>query len=194
MVPGRQRLLLIMPARVLLISGSLRAASTNTSALRTVAHDAPDGIDAVLYERLAELPAFNPDDDGDHDALPTAVVELRDEVHRADAVLFCVPEYAGALPGSLKNLLDWTIGDAEPRSIYEKPVAWVNVSPRGAAGAHGELRTVLGYAHAHIVDAACVHVPIERSALGEDGLVAGLAEREALSRAICDLLEYATSR
>ncbi|WP_306796085.1 NAD(P)H-dependent oxidoreductase [Nocardia sp. XZ_19_369] len=28
------------------------------------------------------------------------------------SVLFCTPEYAGTLPGSLKNLLDWTVGRA----------------------------------------------------------------------------------
>ena len=42
------------------------------------------------------------------------------------------PEYAGAMPGALKNLLEWLIGDEAPRSIYEKPVGWVNTSPRGA--------------------------------------------------------------
>lgn len=25
--------------------------------------------------------------------------------------MFCTPEYAGALPGSFTNLLDWTVGD-----------------------------------------------------------------------------------
>lgn len=41
----------------------------------------------------------------------------------ADAVLFCTPEYAGALPGSFKNLLDWTVGGGE---TYGKPAAWIN--------------------------------------------------------------------
>lgn len=53
-----------------------------------------------------------------------------------DGVVFSVPEYAGALPGSFKNLLDRTIGDDQPGSIYEKPVAWINASPRGAVNAH----------------------------------------------------------
>jgi NAD(P)H-dependent FMN reductase len=40
-------------------------------------------------------------------------------------VLFCTPEYAGALPGSFENLLDWTVGGGE---MYRKPVAWINAS------------------------------------------------------------------
>ena len=54
-------------------------------------------------------------------------------------MLFSTPEYAGALPGSFKNLLDWTVGDDQPGSMNGKPVAWVNVSPRGAEHAHESL-------------------------------------------------------
>ena len=44
------------------------------------------------------------------------------------------PEYAGALPGGFKNLLDWTVGGGD---LYRKPVAWVDVSSSatGAASA-----------------------------------------------------------
>src|SRR5262245_24077935 len=120
--------------RVLLISGSLRLRSTNTAALRTAQLVAPRDIDALLYPGLGELPHFNPDDDVE--PLDAVVESLRREIRRADALLFSTPEYAGALPGSFKNLLDWTIGDDQPGSIYEKPVAWINTSPRGATSAH----------------------------------------------------------
>ena len=73
--------------------------------------------------------------------------------------MFSTPEYAGALPGAFKNLLDWLIGDDEPCSIYNKPVAWINASSRGAVVAHESLHAVLGYAHADIVEAACTHSP-----------------------------------
>lgn len=171
-----------MPCRILLVSGSLRSASTNTAALRTAVAVAPPGVDAVFYEGLAELPHLNPDDDAE--PLHAAVAELRAEIRAADAILFSTPEYAGALPGSFKNLLDWSIGDDQPGSIYEKPAAWVNTSPRGAAGAIGELRTVLGYAHASIVDDACLDVPLTPAALDADGLVADPASREQIASAL----------
>ena len=48
-------------------------------------------------------------------------------------MLFSTPEYAGALPGSFKNLLDWTVGGGE---TYGMPVGWVNVSgPASPTGA-----------------------------------------------------------
>jgi NAD(P)H-dependent FMN reductase len=169
----------------LLVSGSLRRLSTNTALLRTTAEIAPDHVECPIYDRLASLPAFNPDDD--LDPLPAEVQRLRHAIHRADAIIFSTPEYAGALPGSLKNLLDWTIGDEHAGSIYEKPVAWINASPRGADGAHQELRTVLGYAHARVIETACAHVPVMSQMVGADGLVDDDASKAALARVLTEV-------
>ena len=111
--------------RILLISGSTRRGSGNTAALRTVQAMAPEGITAEMYSGLASLPAFSPDED-EHPPGPAA--ELRERIAAADALLFCTPEYAGTLPGSLKNLLDWTVGGGE---IYGKPVGWINIAMGG---------------------------------------------------------------
>jgi chromate reductase len=142
-------------ARVLLISGSTRGRSTNTALLRTAQAAPPGGVEAVLYGAMTGLPHFNPDDD--LDPLPPAVVDLREQIGSAVAVLFCTPEYAGALPGTFKNLLDWTVGGPE---MYGKPVAWVNVSasPTRAAHAHASLETVLRTIHADVVSDACAHI------------------------------------
>ncbi len=174
--------------RLLLVSGSLRRVSTNTAVLRTAYAVAPPGVEPTLYAGLAGLPHFNPDHDVD--PYPAAVRDLREQIRTADALLFSVPEYAGALPGSFKNLLDWTIGDDQPRSIYEKPVAWINASPRGAAGAHRELREVLGYAHATIVEAACVHLAISGAMVGADGLIADGTVRASVLKALTTIAEH----
>jgi len=168
--------------RLLLVSGSLRAVSTNTALLRTAATIAAPPVVAVLYGGLAALPAYNPDDDTD--PLPSAVALLREEIHASGGVLFSTPEYAGTLPGAFKNLLDWTIGDGRPDSIYEKPVAWVNAAARGAAGAHATLRTVLGYAHAVIVEGACADIAVTADMIGPDGLIADATVRRALAHVL----------
>ncbi|HKE79449.1 MAG TPA: NADPH-dependent FMN reductase, partial [Solirubrobacteraceae bacterium] len=142
------------------MSGSLRAASTNTAVLRTAAAVADGGVKTTLYEGMGDLPHFNPDDDREGGPVHAAVAQLRAAVASADALLLCTPEYAGALPGALKNLLEWTVGDA---GTYNKPIAWINASgpaaPTGGADAHDSLRKVLGYVHADIVEAACVRIP-----------------------------------
>jgi chromate reductase, NAD(P)H dehydrogenase (quinone) len=156
--------------RILLVSGSLREGSTNTAVLRTARRVQPDAVDATLYGGLAALPAFNPDLDDDR--LPAAVADLRNAIRASNGVLFSIPEYAGGLPGAFKNLLDWTVGDDGPGSMYEKSVAWLNVAARGAPNAHESLRKVLGYVHATIVETACLAVPVTSAMVDADGLVA----------------------
>jgi len=176
--------------RVLLVSGSTRAGSTNTAVLRTAPGVAPDGLTTVRYGGLAELPAFNPD----HDPLPRAVAELRAQLAGADAVLVCTPEYAGALPGALKNLLDWTVGWA---GMQRRPVGWVNVAslaaPTGGAGAHGELATVLGYLGADVIAGACVQAPMSRGDVDPDGLVTSAAVLDQLRTALRALRDHVTA-
>lgn len=170
--------------RVLLISGSTRSASTNSALVRTAAQCAPAEVEAVAYDGLTALPHFNPDDD--QEPLPAPVAQLRAAIEAADAVLFCTPEYAGTLPGSFKNLLDWTVGATV---MTDKPVAWVNAAadPRRGGGAHATLATVLGYVQARVVEAACRHVPVAREAVGADGLIADADTRDAIRGVLADL-------
>ena len=142
--------------RLLLVSGSTRAASGNTATLRTLAEVAPPGDESDLYDGLSALPAFNPDDD--EPPLPPTVADLRSRIEAADAVVFCVPEYAGTIPGSLKNLLEWTVKGAQ---LSEKRVSWINVANLGRGdGAQANLEVVLGYVGAVVVGPACLRTSV----------------------------------
>jgi NAD(P)H-dependent FMN reductase len=176
----------VTECRLLLVSGSLRAGSTNAAVLRLAAEVAPPGVEATVFDGMAKLPHFNPDDDVD--PLPTAVADLRAAVAAADALIVSTPEYAGALPGSFKNLLDWLVGGME---ISRKPSAWINVSSSGgkAAGAHASLRTVLGYIDADVVDEACAHIPVLHNAVAPDGTLADPTIRDQVATAVRTLCE-----
>jgi len=169
---------------VLLISGSLRPGSTNTALLRTALVVAPAGISAVLYDGLGALPHFSPDDD--HEPLDPAVGDLRARIGSADALLLSTPEYAGGLPGSFKNLLDWTVGGGE---TYGMPIAWVNASasPTGATDAYDSLGIVLSRTGADIVTEACAHIPVLRSAVDPDGLITDPAITDAITAVLVEL-------
>ncbi len=175
-----------------MVSGSLRAGSTNTAVLRTASAVAPDWVGTVLYGAMATLPHFNPDDDREGEPVHAVVGDLRAQLRAADALLLCTPEYAGALPGALKNLLEWTVGDA---GTYRKPVGWINASgpaaPTGAADAHESLRKVLGYVGAEIVQGACVRIPVARDAVGSDAVIADATIRREIADTLTTLARYA---
>ena len=154
------------PVYVVLISGSTRAGSTNTAALRTLAALDVPGVVTTLWDRLVDIPAFVPDDGAEP---PQTVTALRLLLASADAVVFCTPEYAGTLPGSFKNAIDWLVGSGE---LYRTPTAWINVgNPGRGAGAEVTLATVLGYVDADVIDEACVRIPVGRDLVGPDGAV-----------------------
>jgi chromate reductase, NAD(P)H dehydrogenase (quinone) len=172
--------------KLLLISGSLRGGSTNSATLRTAAALAPAGVEAEIYDGMGRLPHFNPDDDpADGIGLDPEVATLRAALAGADALLLSTPEYAGALPGSFKNLLDWTVGGGQTDGM---PVAWINVSgaaaPSGGADAHDSLRKVLDYTGAQIVEDACLRLPLAREDVGADGLIVPAAAREQIVSAV----------
>ncbi len=150
---------------VLLISGHTRDASLHTAALRTTARLAPAGITAALYDGLRDLPAFVPG----AEPPPLVVRHLRARTDAADAVLFCTPEFAGSLPGSLKNLLDWLVDGG---TLVGKAAAWLSVAGAGQdEGARAMLETVLGHAGARVQRSACIRVPLGPESVDGQGLV-----------------------
>jgi NAD(P)H-dependent FMN reductase len=139
--------------RILAISGSLRAVSSNTALLRAAAALAPAGVEVDVYGGLGDLPLFNPDLEDDE---PLAVTDLRARVRWADGLLIASPEYAHGVPGAMKNALDWLVGGEE--FIY-KPVALLNASPR-ATHAQASLRETITTMSGRLVAAASIDVPL----------------------------------
>jgi chromate reductase len=140
--------------RVLAISGSLRANSSNTSVLKAAARLAPPSMDIVLYDGLVTLPHFNPDLDTDDP--PAPVLALRREIGLCHGLLVCSPEYARGVAGAMKNALDWLVGSLE---FPGKPVALINASPR-AIHADAHLRLILTTMSARLVEAASITLPL----------------------------------
>jgi chromate reductase len=151
--------------KILAISGSLRAESSNTAVLRAAARLAPDGVDIVLFDGIADLPFFNPDLDGDR--LPDAVAAFRALIGEADGILISSPEYARGVAGVLKNALDWLVASFE---FPNKPVALINTSPR-ATHAQAALTLTLETMSAHLARDAFVTLPLLGAAHDETSIV-----------------------
>jgi chromate reductase, NAD(P)H dehydrogenase (quinone) len=169
--------------RLLAISGSLRATSSNTAVLLAAAKLAPPDVTIELYRELGELPHFNPD--FDNERLPVIVAEFRALIGAIDGVLISSPEYARGVPGTLKNALDWLVGSFE---FPNKPVALINVSPR-ATHAQASLTTTLETMSARIVAEASVTLPLLGTTLGAEEIVANAELAEPLGKAIAAFVD-----
>jgi len=170
------------PIRILGISGSLRVASSNTALIRAAVNLTPECVEVRPYSRLEELPAFNPDLEGD--TPPPAVAFFRGELLASDAVLISSPEYAHGVPGALKNALDWLVGSGE---LVGKPVALINASPR-ATHAPASLAETLRVMTAKLVNEASITIPLSGRSLDAQGLLADAQLSSALSSALAALV------
>ncbi len=172
---------------ILAVSGSLRASSTNTILVRAITKLAPENMDFTLYEGLGELPHFSPDLEDNN--LPASVEQLRQLIRTADGVLISTPEYAYGMPGSLKNMLDWTVSSGE---FVNKPVAAISASPNqlGGARAQASLILTLGALSANVVEEAKLTIPIVRTKLNADGEITDAATVQAL-KSVLDALAQA---
>ncbi|TPJ16407.1 NADPH-dependent FMN reductase [Mesorhizobium sp. B2-7-2] len=128
---------------IIAISGSLRAASTNSALVAALAANAPAACRVEVYDGLGRLPIFNPDDEGAR--TPPQAAALIEAVTRADGVIVSCPEYAHGMPGGLKNALDWLVSrDA----AVGKPAMLVHASPRSlyARAALAEIMRTMSFA------------------------------------------------
>jgi NAD(P)H-dependent FMN reductase len=166
--------------KILTISGSLRARSSNTELLRAVQLVAEPSWTFDHYDGLASLPHFNPDDDLEGATPPEPVRDLRARIAAADALLICSPEYAHGVSGSMKNALDWMVSDA---AMIGKPIGLLNASARSTF-AHPQLAETLRTMSATVVDGASIVIPLDGRRLDAAGIAADPALASLLRRAL----------
>ena len=118
-------------AKILGISGSLRAGSFNTALLHAARALAPAGVELEVAT-LHGIPLY----DGDleqRDGIPPAVRALKEKVLASDGLLLATPEYNNGIPGVFKNAIDWLSRPAAeiPVLFGDRPVALLGASPGG---------------------------------------------------------------
>lgn len=164
--------------RILAISGSLRAASSNTILLNAAAALAPENVEVVVYRGLGDLPHFNPH--LDKEPAPPAVTDFRTQLGKSSGVIISSPEYAHGVPGVLKNGLDWLVASGE---LYDKPVALFSASPR-ATFALASLTETLKVMTARLVAEASITVPLLGKNFDESGVISDPRMSHAIRSAV----------
>jgi chromate reductase len=127
--------------KVLGIGGSLRKGSYNRALLRAAREVSPDKMDVRIFDNatLAAIPLFN--EDVRQQGEPEAVRILKQELDRADALLFAIPEYNFSISGVLKNAIDWASRPPQESPLDGKPVALMGAS----TGMSGTIRAQMHF-------------------------------------------------
>jgi len=177
--------------RILGIAGSLREFSHNRRLLRAAGDRMPPGAALVEWMGLAEIPAFNEDEEND----PPAVVKaFLAEIDEADALLIATPEYNASVPGALKNALDWASRPFPENVLRYKPCAAIGASTGlfGAVWAQAEVRKALKASGAHVLESE-LPVGLAESAFTEDGRLADDELTARLHDLLADLVREVES-
>jgi chromate reductase len=110
--------------KILGIAGSIREGSYNRAALKAAQALVPEGATIEAFD-IKGLPGFSQDDETNP---PPQVVELKQRIREADAILFVTPEYNYSVPGVLKNAIDWASRPYGDSAWTKKPVAIMGAS------------------------------------------------------------------
>ena len=160
------------------IPGALRAASTN----RLLLAEARRAFgDAAYSEADLRLPLFDEDLEIEQ-GFPESAVRLHGQIKAADAIVIATPEYNKALPGVLKNALDW-VSRVPGAAWRDKPVAIMSAADGRAGGERSQfsLRLCLTPFRPRLISGPEVLVAQSRSAFDENGRLIDDRYRKSLT-------------
>jgi len=177
---------------ILFFAGALRADSANKKFVREAMRLAKEvGIDGEFVD-LKDYPM--PVYDGDIEAtsgIPEATKKLSAKIAAADALVISTPEYNGAIPGILKNTVDWLSRD-KPMALGGKHLLLLAASP----GALGGVRSL--WHSRQPFDVLGMHVypgmqglPGAYEAFDEKGQLKDKATAERLKKLVMEFVAHA---
>lgn len=166
--------------RVGYIIGSLARASINRKLATALVRLAPAGL-ALSEISFAELPLYSYDYDKDY---PASARAFKQAIEAADAILFVTPEYNRAIPGALKNAIDWASRPYGTNSFAHRPSAVIGASPGkiGTAVAQQQLRSVLSFCNSPQMNSPEAYIQFTKELIDDDGNVGDESTREFLRK------------
>lgn len=166
--------------RVGYIIGSLARASINRKLATALVRLAPAGL-ALSEISFAELPLYSYDYDKDY---PASARAFKQAIEAADAILFVTPEYNRAIPGGLKNAIDWASRPYGTNSFAHRPSAVIGASPGkiGTAVAQQQLRSVLSFCNSPQMNSPEAYIQFTKELIDDDGNVGDESTREFLRK------------
>ncbi len=149
--------------------GSLAKKSINRTLSKALIKLAPDDLELSEIP-IKDLPLYSYDYDADY---PPEGRALKDAIANVNAVLFVSPEYNRAIPGGLKNAIDWASRPYGTNSFSHKPSGIIGASPGsiGTAVAQQSLRSVLAFCNSPLFNEIEAYITFKERVFGEDGQI-----------------------
>jgi chromate reductase, NAD(P)H dehydrogenase (quinone) len=168
---------------IAVLVGSLRRESFNRKAAKAVAGLAPAHLQ-FRFLQIGDLPPYNEDAEGDQ--APELWQVFRDEVRRADAVLFATPEYNRSVPGVLKNAIDVGSRPKERNVFAHKPAAIMSTSTGqiGGFGANHHLRQMAVFLDMPVMAQPEIYLGPAAQLFGDSGEILKDPTRDLLKKFI----------
>ncbi|WP_403020830.1 NADPH-dependent FMN reductase [Salinibacterium sp. GXW1014] len=170
--------------------GSLATASINRTLSKALIKLAPKELEFTEIP-IANLPLYSYDYDNDYPAEGRA---LKEAIASVDAVLFVTPEYNRAIPGALKNAIDWASRPWGQNSFARKPSAVIGASigAIGTAVAQQNLRSVLSFCDSPQMNSPEAYIQITPGLITDDGEVTNESTKEFLTGYMNSYFEFIT--
>jgi NAD(P)H-dependent FMN reductase len=123
--------------KVLVFAASLRADSLNRKLALSASRVAQQAGAVVDHADMRDfdVPLYDGDVEA-RDGIPKGANELRRRLLECDAFILSSPEYNGSMPGTIKNLIDWT-SRFRPQPFDTRHGLLLSASPSLAGGNRG---------------------------------------------------------
>jgi chromate reductase, NAD(P)H dehydrogenase (quinone) len=180
-----------MTFHVLAVSGSLRAASTNTGLIRMTQRLSPAGLVISDPYPIGALPHYDGDLDTP-DTLPSVCRDWRAAVSAADAVLWAAPEYNHGPSGVLKNAFDWASRPFGANSLGGLVSTVMTSAGTGGAFVQGYLVDVLILLGGVVIDDPVIQPPKGPMVIHADGTTSEPAIEALVEARLVNLLAHLT--
>lgn len=168
--------------------GSLSSTSINRKLAAALVRLAHPGFE--MHEiPIRDLPLYSADHDEDY---PPVARALKQAIADNDAILFVTPEYNRAIPGGLKNAIDWASRPWGQNSFSRKPSAVIGASigAIGTAVAQQNLRSVLSFCNSPQMNAPEAYIHFTPDLIDDEGEVSVESTREFLRNYMAEFHQF----
>lgn len=172
---------------VLVIYGSLREKSINRGLAREFAALAPVDMKCELIG-VGEFPLFNADLEAS--PLPEFITQYKKKIASADGILIVTPEYNRSMPGSLKNMIDWTSRGELPWAGKKVGVIGASDGPRGASFAQYDVKRIMTYFNAHVMGQPEFYLANSNTTMDAEGTIVDEKSKQVLAKYVAAFHTY----